>query len=139
MVEITDDMASIIDKLVLCKIHTDEPIKFFCKQCTQQLCITCQVISHRSHDIATVQNALESLLPQVEKDIIVLDGKYKKLDADIKMIDQEIDALEATQKEIRTTIDRRAEDKIVRIIEEQETMKAILDDQTKTQVSITLI
>ena len=72
-----------IDRLVFCSTHPGEPIKFYCGQCDEAICNTCQVVNHKDHHIVTVDDALHEMNPELTNRVKLLDQMSCKVERNI--------------------------------------------------------
>ena len=55
----------VIDQIVFCSEHPENPVKLHCKDCQLTVCMFCINKSHKDHATETFGNALAEILPQV--------------------------------------------------------------------------
>ena len=145
VIELTNVDDMVIDRLVFCDLHQDEPIKFNCKECETVLCIKCKVTEHDTHCIETVENSLKRLMPLMYNITEKLEERLQNLRDKIKEVDFKIDCTKQMFTKTREEIDATAEDYIRKIrqaqaelkhgldVKEDEEMKMLNDFMTKLQ------
>ena len=80
---------SVVDRLVYCSAHQDKTIELNCKQCELPICILCHVVNHNGHETETIDDALERLLPKLNKNSEQVKHNIKYIQAQIEGLDQQ--------------------------------------------------
>ena len=84
-----------IDRLVFCSKHNDQPIVFNCGDCEVLLCINCKVTQHESHKTETVEDTLKRILPEVSRCV-------EEVKQHISNISENKGELQSTMDEVKT-------------------------------------
>ena len=134
MLELTEKTQLTIDKLLFCGTHTEEPLKFYCNQCKQLLCIICQIVTHRNHDILTIEHALQQILPQAKDCIDQIYLKQKIAEKCIAKFEKQENDLKKTFQTRKESVDAKANERIQEILLAQETLKDQIVKDEKNQV-----
>lgn len=77
---------AVIDSVVFCSIHTDKIIEFNCEDCNKALCYRCKILHHDGHRTQSIEDAIASILPIVQK-------KMEPIQKDITFLNQCITSL----------------------------------------------
>eukprot|EP00729_Bicosta_minor_P016936 gene16936-biopygen29287 len=51
---------------MMCKIHTDKPLEFFCDDCQVLVCATCAVLHHNGHTLKPIGEAVQQHRGEIE-------------------------------------------------------------------------
>ena len=136
VLELTEDTELVVDHLVFCTTHADEPIKFFCKQCSISMCITCHVVTHKNHDTVTVQDALEELLPSVKADIKSIGKSLCAIQMNQEVIDKKKKALKTEYRQYKHLVVKTAEQRIEELQREKEKIISSMEEEEEKEVKI---
>ena len=138
MAELTKGTDFVVDHMVFCTIHGDEPIGFFCKQCQMLLCITCLLATHKSHDIVTIEKALDELLPSIQSHLKLADTLGDTIEMNVKAVENKEKELKVKYKQCKDMIQQNADQRIAVIINEKEKWMANLTEEEEKQVTMNL-
>ena len=94
-----DEKDVVIDRLVFCEKHADQPIILNCRECEEPLCIKCKVTRHETHKTETVEDTLERVLPDVE-------GYSEQIKLLVADIDTNKDELDAKKLELKAAFEK---------------------------------
>lgn len=83
VIPLDSDTELVIDRLVFCTIHDDQPIMLNCKDCEVPLCIKCKVTEHESHKTETVERAVERLKPSLLRNKEMIGTKMEQLQEEL--------------------------------------------------------
>ena len=133
---LTEDTESVIDRLVFCSTHSDEPIKFYCNQCDEAICITCHVVNHRAHDIVTVDDALSKMIPELTNQVKLIQERSCLVENNIQELDKNLDEVEKSFSTCSNSIDKEIEERMVKLREQQKKLKQQLTEEKEKQVHI---
>ena len=137
--ELSDETASVIDHLVFCTSHSDEPIKFYCNDCDEAICITCQVVSHKTHNIVTVDDALKSMIPGIEEQLQLLAKKSLEVAGKLEKVEKQKIDIESKFHDAYKIIDKETEDRIEQLKRERDELKQRLAQDAEKQVHIKIV
>eukprot|EP00729_Bicosta_minor_P032610 gene32610-biopygen31441 len=51
---------------MMCKIHTDKPLEFFCDDCQVLVCATCGILHHKTHTLKPIEEAVQQYRGEIE-------------------------------------------------------------------------
>ena len=134
MLELTEDSQKVIDKLVFCSDHADEILKLYCNDCEDVICMMCQVVKHKSHETVTVQEALDKLLPEVDKDLGVLGLKLEDITKAIAKTEEEKAKADKAYEECEKIFDKKIEERIKQLCTAQTQVKGKMRKEREQQV-----
>ncbi|KAK7107246.1 E3 ubiquitin-protein ligase TRIM56-like [Littorina saxatilis] len=100
-----------VSKERFCKTHKDEKIRFFCTQCSAVICRDCKLTSHEGHistDLSEKSAEAKSLILQVTNR--AHNYLEPKLRAALQTATSHKAAAQTNQKEMESTLERRAEE-----------------------------
>ncbi|KAK7107247.1 E3 ubiquitin-protein ligase TRIM56-like [Littorina saxatilis] len=100
-----------VSKERFCKTHKDEKIRFFCTQCSAVICRDCKLTSHEGHistDLSEKSAEAKSLILQVTNR--AHSNLEPKLRAALQTATSHTAAVQINQKEMESTLERRAEE-----------------------------
>ena len=123
-----------MDHLEFCSIHTDEPIKFYCKQCDAAVCITCQVVEHSSHPMVTVQQALDRMIPLVKNYVFNLNNTIDEVDESAQEIERQMTNVKKSYDCILRYVDKEVDELIVALKKEQTAIGEGIKTEAQKQV-----
>ena len=63
---IGDSGKPVIDDIVFCQVHSSEQVKLHCRDCKKLICILCNLTTHKTHSVETIEEALQQILPVVK-------------------------------------------------------------------------
>ena len=119
MLKLTEKTQLTIEKLLFCDTHSEEPLKFYCNECKQILCIICQIVTHRNHDILTTENALQQILPQDKDCIDQIFLKQKIAEKGIAKLEKQENELKKIFQTRKESVDAKANGRIAEILTAQ--------------------
>ena len=133
---LTEDIEAVIDRLVFCSTHPDEPIKFYCSQCDEAICNTCHVVKHKAHDIVTVDDALSKMIPQLTDQVKLIQERSCFIEKNIQKLDKNLDEVKKNFSTCRNSIDKEIEERIAKLRKQQKKLKQELTEEEEKQVLI---
>ena len=134
ILELSEDKELVVDHLVFCTTHPDEPIKFFCKQCNTSVCITCHVVTHKNHETVTVQDALGEILPCIEHNLKSLDMISAENEKVQETISKAENSIKTDYTLCKLLVENKAEQRISAISKEKENLISIITKEEEKQV-----
>ena len=134
ILELSEDTGLVVDHLVFCTTHADEPIKFFCKQCNISMCITCHVVTHKNHEIVTVQDALDEFLPSIESDLKLIDQTLDVMEMNRGIICNKEETLRMEYSHCKSLVEKSAEQRMEEIQKHKDMLVATLTKEEEKQV-----
>lgn len=126
--------SQIVDKAINCAIHTSKPIEYNCKTCNVPTCSICNGTGHLSHEIETVAQAVERLLPELESrsdDVVV---NCNKIQTQVDAVTQRINETKDSFTAIRTKLSGQVE----KMVNSLNTLKAQKESEIKKHETIAL-
>ena len=131
----TDETELVVDKLVFCNTHADEILKLYCNECKDAICIMCQVLHHKNHDTVTIQQALDTILPEVNQNLHHLRVKLEDINKAIETVVKERDKTKRIYEEVVESFDQQVEEKIRQMRTAQKEIK----DQVRIEQEIQVL
>ncbi|RUS76029.1 hypothetical protein EGW08_016207, partial [Elysia chlorotica] len=147
---------SIIDlegeKDIVCKVHTEEMVKFYCEPCRACICVVCAFQEHKDHDVLSFSDSyakyrsvggLEGLLEQcktraqeVSSRLSVID-KYETVVKDVRTAIRDlaissITKVRARERELMKRIDDVYGDEVQAFVDSRPALQESLDDLQNT-------
>jgi len=125
------DYEDVLKRPVFCpkQGHTEEQLKFFCKDCETAVCQTCVVLEHKSHTMNLIQEEAETqkiqmksmvetqrnnlkakmnIIPRLDKDYAKLIQQGEDVKTDVqKIVDNLIAVIEAKKQSIFSAVDNQ--------------------------------
>ncbi|XP_048239035.1 uncharacterized protein LOC124136065 [Haliotis rufescens] len=96
VVHLSDHTKIKVKRCFMCKVHRDEKLKLFCKDCNQAICTICCSIKHRAcKDVDTI----ESMTPLVKEQ---LTSKLEKLGINIAATNSNISQRKSTIQDVKS-------------------------------------
>ncbi|XP_071089142.1 uncharacterized protein [Haliotis cracherodii] len=145
VVDLSDPTKVRTRRCFMCKIHRDEKVKLFCKDCKQAICTICCCIKHRAcKDVETI----ESMTPLVKEH---LTNKTEELRINMENTKNYIDLRKSTIQNIRSNGHkvkdhiRKSKETLVEVILKKEKLLLVDVDEfcnnhtQKLQADITLL
>ncbi|GFS11404.1 E3 ubiquitin-protein ligase TRIM56 [Elysia marginata] len=119
---------SIIDlegeKDIVCKVHSEETVKFYCEPCGSCICVVCAFQEHKDHDVLSFSDSFAKYRGDLES----LLGQCKTRAQEVSSRLSVIDKYETVVKGVRDTIRDLAISSIAKVrAKERELMKRIDD------------
>ena len=111
----------IIDRLVFCTKHSDQPIVFNCRGCEVPLCIKCKVTQHESHKTETIEDTLERILPEVSNCVEIVKEHITDIESNTEYMESKIKAIKEAFSQCRKQI------KLALDVKEQEELQKLED------------
>ena len=136
VLELSEKAQFIIDKLLFCSTHTEEPLKFYCNECKQILCTSCQIVTHRKHEILTIENALQMILPQAREYIDQIYLKQRNVEEGITKFEKQENDLKNIFKNKRECVDAKANEWVSEILVAQAMLKDELAKDESNEVKL---
>ena len=131
---LTEDTEAVIDHLVFCSTHPDEPIKFYCSQCDEAICTTCHVAKHKAHDIVTVDDALSKMIPELTNQVRLIQERSCLVENNIKKLNNNLDEVEKNFSTCSNNIDKEIEERFAKLRDQQMKLKQELTEEKEKQV-----
>ncbi|GFN90103.1 E3 ubiquitin-protein ligase trim56 [Plakobranchus ocellatus] len=112
------------EKDIVCKVHTEEIVKFYCEPCGACICVVCAFQEHRDHDVLSFSDGYAKYRGDLES---LLD-KCKTRAQEVSSRLNTIDKYETVVKDVRERIRDLAISSIAKVrAKERELMKRIDD------------
>ena len=109
----------IIDRLVFCTKHSDQPIVFNCRDCEVPLCIKCKVTQHESHKTETIEDTLERILPEVSTCVEIVKEHIADIKSNTEYMESKIkaikDAFSQCRKQIKLALDVKEQEELQKL------------------------
>lgn len=132
----------------MCRRHSDEEMKLYCKSCSEVLCPMCFIENHQGHGMLSVAEAGDDFRRQIQVSINDIDECTSKATVKRELIEHEMDRIAKRTERFQEEVVRRRDDlkervdKHAEIILQQirtrefETLKkiAIQNDNTKSHL-----
>ena len=120
--------------MVFCATHSDKPIEFYCSDCDEAICNTCQVVKHKNHDIVTVDDALSKMVTNIEHQLKLIEKKSSETAQNLEKLDKHDQNIKSKFGDAYQKIDAEANRRIQEIKQKQEGLKHRLSQDEKMQV-----
>ena len=109
----------IIDRLVFCTKHSDQPIVFNCRDCEVPLCIKCKVTQHESHKTETIEDTLERILPEVSTCVEKVKEHIADIESNTEYVESKIKAIKdefsQCRKQIKMALDVKEQEELQKL------------------------
>ncbi|XP_077985238.1 E3 ubiquitin-protein ligase TRIM45-like [Glandiceps talaboti] len=119
---------SVAEQTVNCSVHEDNKVKFYCDTCQVPVCVECTVVDHRvpEHAHRNLKDAASEYRKQLEIEFQQLKVKEKEADDSRTAIKTKRSALQRRCREKQQKVDKKAEEMIAAIRDEQNKLSAEL-------------
>lgn len=103
-----------LDTKILCSIHSDEEIRYFCKKasCREELCERCWTDKHENHIVVPLSHMLGKEMGNLEKDLEIYGTKLKSHIDSVMTYDQEISVLNDDVENTLSTLITQVEESL---------------------------
>lgn len=98
-----------IDKLVYCRYHPSKLVKYNCKTCQIQTCSVCNLTSHNTHVIETVEEAIDRLLPEMQTNAKNVNKNLYKIQKQIESVSSKIEEVKQNYSAAKIEMDTELE------------------------------
>ena len=129
------DVEELMHRPAMCtkKYHENEPLDYYCRDCSVCICHKCSIVSHNRHTLVDLQEAAEEqkmqmtqVFARVKEHLVIVESKISEQTELMKKIEEEICAAE---ERVTKTVQE-----IIRIAKEHETdVKSKLAEMKVTQ------
>ena len=134
LLEINEETQLVIDKLVFCNAHEEETLKLYCNECKDVICMMCQVVQHKLHETVTVQQALDNILPDVDKNLADLGLKLECINEAITHTEDEKKKAEEAYDKCAEEFDQKIEERIKQMRNAQKLVYEQMKNERELQV-----
>ena len=116
------DVEELMHRPAMCakKYHENEPLDYYCQDCSVCICHKCSIVSHNRHSLVDLQEAAEEqkmqmtqVFARVKEQLVIVESKISEQTELMKKIEEEICAAE---EKVTKTVQE-----IIRIAKEHET------------------
>ncbi|XP_077985199.1 E3 ubiquitin-protein ligase TRIM71-like [Glandiceps talaboti] len=127
---------SVAEQTVNCSVHEDNKVKFYCDTCQVPVCVECTVVDHRvpEHAHRNLKDAASEYRKQLEIEFQQLKIKEKEADDSRTAIKHKRAALQRKCREEQQKVDKKAEEIIAAIRDEQNKLSAELTAEYNTRL-----
>ena len=134
------DYEDVLKRPVFCakQGHTEEELKFFCKDCETAVCQTCVTLGHKSHTMKLMQEEAETQKIQMKSIVETQRNNLKAKENIIRQLDEDYAKLtqqgEDVKRDVQNTVDN-----LIAVIEakKQNIFSAVENQTSKSLESLT--
>jgi len=134
------DYEDVLKRPVFCakQGHTEEELKFFCKDCETAVCQTCVTLGHKSHTINLIQEEAETLKIHIKSKIETQRNNLKAKKNMIRQLDEDYAKLIQQGKDVKRDV-QNIVDNLIAVIEakKQNIFSAVENQTSKSLESLT--
>ena len=134
------DYEDVLQRSLFCakQGHTEEELKFFCKNCETAVCQTCVTLGHKIHEMNLIHDEAETQRIQMKSMIEALKNNLKAKKSLIRQLDEDYAKLRQQGEDVTTDV-QNIVDKLVAVIEakKQNILSAVESQTTKSLESLT--
>ena len=134
IVDLKDEQEMVVDHLVFCQTHSNEPIKLFCQVCQMPICMTCKVTEHDSHQTQTIEKTLEEMMPQIEQSFVDVDDQLEGLEKSVDVLDNQIKETNEAFNNCVLQVEETAASRIADIKGEEKKLKLELENRREEEL-----
>ena len=116
------DVEDLMHRPAMCakKYHENEPLDYFCQDCSLCICHKCSMVSHNRHSLVDLQEAAEEqkmqmtqVFARVKEKLVIVESKISE---QIELMKKSEDEICAAEKKVTKTVQE-----IIRVAKEHET------------------
>ena len=89
------------EKDVMCKVHADEPVRFYCEPCEVCVCIVCTFQEHKDHDLSTFKEGMNKYGGVLQGLVENVKNKVSLFQTQLVLISKCGDAIKMAEDQIR--------------------------------------
>ena len=134
------DYEDVLKRPVFCakQGHTEEELKFFCKECGMAVCQTCVLLEHKIHTINLIQEEAETQKIQIKSKIETQRNNLKAKMNIIRQLDEDYAKLIQQGEDVKRDV-QRIVDNLIAVIEakKRNIFSAVENQTTKSLESLT--
>ena len=134
------DYEDVLKRPVFCSKqgHTEEELKFFCKDCETAVCQTCVTLGHKSHTMNLIQEEAETQKIHMKSMIETQKNNLKAKMNIIRQLDEDYAKLIQQGEDVKKNV-QRIVDNLIAVIEakKQNIFSAVENQTTKSLESLT--
>ena len=94
----------------------------------------CHAVSHKNHDVVTIEDALKVMLPQANGYIEKLSSKHKEAGGAMTRLQKEEEDMKKEFESRRNYVDRKADERVQEILKDKSEKKEALVKTEEEQV-----
>jgi len=134
------DYEDVLKRPVFCpkQGHTEEELKFFCKDCETAVCQTCVLLEHKSHTMNLIQEEAETQKIQMKSMVETQKNSLKAKKNIIRRLDEDYAKLIQQGEDVKRDVQKIVDNLIAVIKAKKQSIFSAVDNQTtKSLESVT--
>ena len=90
-----------VEKDIECKIHKDEPVRFYCEPCEVCVCVVCTFQEHKGHDVSSFKEGISKYRGSLEELVSTCKTRVNQLKEQLDLINNCEKSMKLAEAQIR--------------------------------------